>query len=148
MEGEGGAPSILVIQLGWIPLPSNVVQLPKREASFWARVQLIKSYVPKPLGVTDSSFISQALRVDGDKFCHIQIDIFLYLSSWKWNQLSLWQRSNLIPKPAPHPLMPKSGLVSDICGIKIQQELFYRLHPLFHLTLASFFFFFSMRCIV
>lgn len=83
MEGEGGAPSILVIQLGGIPLPSNVVQLPKREASFWARVQLIKSYVPKPLGVTDSSFISQALRVDGDKFCHIQIDIFLYLSSWK-----------------------------------------------------------------
>lgn len=47
------------------------------------------------------------------------------------------------PSPlTPHPLMPKSGLVSDICGIKIQQELFYRLHPIFHLTLASFSFFF------
>lgn len=46
------------------------------------------------------------------------------------------------PQTTPHPLMPKSGLVSDICGIKIQQELFYRLHPLFHLTLASFSFFF------
>lgn len=54
------------------------------------------------------------------------------------------------PSPlTPHPLMPKSGLVSDICGIKIQQELFYRLHPIFHLTLASFsFFFYALHCLI
>lgn len=41
LGGYQGGTSLLAIQLGWIPLPSNAVQL-QRQGSFWAPLQIIQ----------------------------------------------------------------------------------------------------------